>query len=167
MEYSRARYEDFQREHPFAGLERPMVCSDGSIWAHQAQNFKKVGRLIVGDKGKLVGRIVDIDGNVIDQHCNILGYAGRDPQPGQENAVGCMPNASNLSPLETGERSSKSTKPLEDIVGLPAADRRARIMESLMQAGVSHAEAERICDLHAQEARSSEPPPLPPRPDWL
>jgi hypothetical protein len=66
-----------QNEGPFADLDEPFVTKGG--WVHDA-NGNKVGQIVEGEIRKVLGRVVDDDGDILDKRGNLLGRA----EPWQE-----------------------------------------------------------------------------------
>ncbi|GIC87534.1 DUF3659 domain-containing protein [Aspergillus udagawae] len=64
--------EEEEEAGPFSGLGELFVADDGYI---QDEYGNRVGRIVDGDVGKLVGRPVDDDGDILDKRGNILGRA--------------------------------------------------------------------------------------------
>ncbi|KAL2814899.1 hypothetical protein BDW59DRAFT_154083 [Aspergillus cavernicola] len=92
-------FEDYEEEPPFAGLEGLHVVEDGFV---EDANGKRVGKLSEGDAKKLLGRPVDEDGDVTDQHGSVKGRAEPYEQPEEE-----QPEEEDLSILE-GKTVNKS-----------------------------------------------------------
>lgn len=59
-------------EGPFAGLKDLVVAPDGFV---EDEGFNKVGKVVEGDWKRLLGRMVDEDGDVIDKYGNVTGHA--------------------------------------------------------------------------------------------
>ncbi|KAF2482572.1 hypothetical protein BDY17DRAFT_252186 [Neohortaea acidophila] len=79
--------EDAEEEAPFAGLEGLHVVADGYV---QDENGNTVGYVTEGDAKKLVGRVVDEDGDILDKKGSAVGHAERlqeeEEQPQEEAA---------------------------------------------------------------------------------
>ncbi|KAL4932086.1 LEA domain protein [Aspergillus undulatus] len=84
--------EDYGEEPPFAGLEGLHVVKDGFV---EDQGGRRVGKLTEGDEKKLIGRPVDEDGDVTDQHGSVKGHAEPYEEPEEE-----QPEEDDLSSLE-------------------------------------------------------------------
>lgn len=84
--------EDYGDEPPFAGLEGLHVVKDGFV---EDEGGNRVGKLTEGDAKKLIGRPVDEDGDVTDQHGSVKGHAEPYEEPDEEE-----PEAEDLSILE-------------------------------------------------------------------
>ncbi|KAL4983969.1 hypothetical protein BDW68DRAFT_167904 [Aspergillus falconensis] len=84
--------EDYGEEPPFAGLEGLHVVEDGFV---EDGAGHRVGKLTEGDAKKLLGRPVDEDGDVIDQHGSVKGHAEPYEEPEEE-----QPEEIDLSILE-------------------------------------------------------------------
>ncbi|KAL4735099.1 hypothetical protein BDV11DRAFT_196699 [Aspergillus similis] len=84
--------EDYGEEPPFAGLEGLHVVEDGFV---EDGAGHRVGKLTEGDAKKLLGRPVDEDGDVIDQHGSVKGHAEPYEEPEEE-----QPEEIDLSVLE-------------------------------------------------------------------
>lgn len=78
--------EDEQERGPFAELDEPFVAEEG--WVLDA-NGHKVGQVVEGEIGKLLGRAVDDDGDILDKRGNLLGRAEpwEEPEPEPEEDV--------------------------------------------------------------------------------
>ncbi|KJX93504.1 hypothetical protein TI39_contig4304g00006 [Zymoseptoria brevis] len=66
--------EDPEQEAPFAGLEGLRVVEEGWV---QDDNGHTVGYVTEGDAKKLIGRVVDEDGDIIDKKGSVVGHAER------------------------------------------------------------------------------------------
>lgn len=86
------KYEDYEEEPPFAGLEGLHVVEGGFV---EDQGGRRVGKLTEGDAKKLIGRPVDEDGDVTDQHGSVKGHAEPYEEPEEE-----QPEEEDLSILE-------------------------------------------------------------------
>ncbi|KAL5337876.1 hypothetical protein BJX70DRAFT_367940 [Aspergillus crustosus] len=86
------KYEDYEQEPPFAGLEGLHVVDGGFV---EDQGGHRVGKLTEGDAKKLIGRPVDEDGDVTDQHGSVKGHAEPYEEPEEE-----QPEEEDLSILE-------------------------------------------------------------------
>ncbi|RMJ28614.1 LEA domain protein [Aspergillus sp. HF37] len=64
--------QDAESEAPFAGLDGLHIVNDG--WVEDNRGMR-VGKIVDGDPKKLLGREVDIDGDVVDQHGNTVARA--------------------------------------------------------------------------------------------
>ncbi|KAL6235906.1 hypothetical protein BDW75DRAFT_229948 [Aspergillus navahoensis] len=84
--------EDYEEEPPFAGLEGLHVVEDGFV---EDGAGHRVGKLTEGDAKKLLGRSVDEDGDVLDQHGSVKGHAEPYEVPEEE-----QPEEVDLSILE-------------------------------------------------------------------
>ncbi|KAL4951076.1 hypothetical protein BDW69DRAFT_170805 [Aspergillus filifer] len=84
--------EDYGEEPPFAGLEGLHIVKDGFV---EDAAGHRVGKLTEGDEKKLIGRPVDEDGDVIDQHGSVKGHAEPYEEPEEE-----QPEEEDLSSLE-------------------------------------------------------------------
>ncbi|KAL8661600.1 MAG: hypothetical protein Q9202_005428 [Teloschistes flavicans] len=91
--------EDNEEEAPFAGLEGLIVVKDGWV---QDENENTVGVITEGDPKKLVGRLVDEDGDVIDKRGNVIGHAERYEEEEQEEPE--KPDLSILKGLEVNKQ---------------------------------------------------------------
>jgi hypothetical protein len=72
VEQQQQSEEEEEEAGAFAGLGELFVADDGYI---QDEYGNRVGRIVDGDVGKLVGRPVDDDGDILDKRGNILGRA--------------------------------------------------------------------------------------------
>jgi hypothetical protein len=72
-----------EEEPPFSSLEGLIVTKDGYV---EDENGNRVGKVVGGDLKKLVGRVVDEDGDILDQKSSVVGHAERYEQeePGPE-----------------------------------------------------------------------------------
>ncbi|KAL4908381.1 hypothetical protein BDW74DRAFT_147356 [Aspergillus multicolor] len=84
--------EDYGEEPPFAGLEGLHVVEDGFV---EDAAGHRVGKVTEGDAKKLLGRPVDEDGDIIDQHGSVKGHAEPYEEPEEEK-----PEEVDLSILE-------------------------------------------------------------------
>ncbi|KAL4763102.1 DUF3659 domain-containing protein [Aspergillus foveolatus] len=84
--------EDYGEEPPFAGLEGLHIVENGFV---EDGAGHRVGKLTKGDAKKLLGRPVDEDGDVIDQHGSVKGHAEPYEEPEEE-----QPEEVDLSVLE-------------------------------------------------------------------
>lgn len=84
--------EDYGDEPPFTGLEGLHVVKDGFV---EDEGGNRVGKLTEGDAKKLIGRPVDEDGDVTDQHGSVKGHAEPYEEPDEEE-----PEEEDLSTLE-------------------------------------------------------------------
>ncbi|KKZ62666.1 hypothetical protein EMCG_00349 [[Emmonsia] crescens] len=66
--------EQEKPEGPFSGFERLTVGKEGVV---QDNSGQIVGRMVEGDAKKLMGRLVDEDGAIVDKSGNVLGKAER------------------------------------------------------------------------------------------
>ncbi|KAL3458638.1 hypothetical protein BJX64DRAFT_220771 [Aspergillus heterothallicus] len=98
-------FEDHGEEPPFAGLEDLHVVEDGFV---EDKNGRRVGKLTEGDAKKLIGRPVDEDGDVIDQHGSVKGHAEPYEEPEEEK-----PEEEDLSILE-GKTVNKAGKVVDE-----------------------------------------------------
>ncbi|KAL9088751.1 MAG: hypothetical protein Q9165_006060 [Trypethelium subeluteriae] len=73
--------EDEGEEAPFAGLEGLQV-KEGGVVADGDGNI--VGQVVEGDPNKLIGRVVDEDGDILDKKGTVIGHAERIEQPEYE-----------------------------------------------------------------------------------
>ncbi|KAE8150925.1 hypothetical protein BDV25DRAFT_171833 [Aspergillus avenaceus] len=71
-------HQEYNEEPPFAGLDGLHVVEDG--WVEDNKG-KRVGRIVDGEPKKVLGRPVDEDGEVTDQHGNIIAKAEYWEQP--------------------------------------------------------------------------------------
>jgi len=88
--------EDAEDEAPFAGLDGLHVVEDGYV---QDDNGNTVGIVTEGDAKKLIGRIVDEDGDIIDKRGSVVGHADRyEPEetPEEEAVIEEKPDLSFL-----------------------------------------------------------------------
>ncbi|KAL2845644.1 hypothetical protein BJY01DRAFT_180185 [Aspergillus pseudoustus] len=85
-------FEDHGEEPPFAGLEDLHVVENGFV---EDKNGRRVGKLTEGDAKKLIGRPVDEDGDVTDQHGSVKGHAEPYEEPEEE-----LPEEEDLSILD-------------------------------------------------------------------
>ncbi|KAE8371759.1 hypothetical protein BDV26DRAFT_275427, partial [Aspergillus bertholletiae] len=81
--------QDYSEEPPFAGLDGLHVVEDG--WVEDSQG-KRVGKIVDGEPKKVLGRPVDEDGEVTDQHGNVIARAEYyekpdEPEPEEPEAV--------------------------------------------------------------------------------
>ncbi|KAJ5668279.1 uncharacterized protein N7477_006849 [Penicillium maclennaniae] len=92
--------EDEEEKGPFAEFEEPFVAEEG--WVHDA-NGNKVGQVVEGEVGKLLGRAVDDDGDILDKRGNLLGRAEpwEEPEPEPEEAVD-LSELEGLTPNKIG-----------------------------------------------------------------
>jgi len=71
-----------EEESPFAGLEGLIVVKDGFV---EDENGNRVGKVVQGDAKKLIGRVVDEDGDILDKKGSVVGHAERyeeeEPEP--------------------------------------------------------------------------------------
>ncbi|KAL3434245.1 hypothetical protein BDV09DRAFT_97556 [Aspergillus tetrazonus] len=84
--------EEYGEEPPFAGLEGLHIVENGFV---EDGAGHRVGKLTEGDAKKLLGRPVDEDGDVIDQHGSVKGHAEPYEEPEEE-----QPEEVDLSVLE-------------------------------------------------------------------
>ncbi|KAE8370364.1 hypothetical protein BDV27DRAFT_119668 [Aspergillus caelatus] len=70
--------QEYSEEPPFAGLDGLHVVEDG--WVEDNKG-KRVGRIVEGEPKKVLGRPVDEDGEVTDQHGNVIAKAEYYEQP--------------------------------------------------------------------------------------
>ncbi|KAL3475415.1 hypothetical protein BJX99DRAFT_229568 [Aspergillus californicus] len=101
-------FEDHGEEPPFAGLEDLKVVEEGFV---EDKNGRRVGKLTEGDAKKLIGRPVDEDGDVMDQHGSVKGHAEpyEEPEPEEEP----QPEEVDLSILE-GKTVNKAGNVVDD-----------------------------------------------------
>ncbi|KAL4973018.1 hypothetical protein BDW66DRAFT_113038 [Aspergillus desertorum] len=97
--------EDYGEEPPFAGLEGLHVVENGFV---EDSAGHRVGKLTEGDAKKLLGRPVDEDGDVIDQHGSVKGHAEPYEEPEEE-----QPEEVDLSILE-GKTVNKAGNVVDD-----------------------------------------------------
>lgn len=92
--------EDEQERGPFADLDEPFVAEEG--WVHDA-NGNTVGQIVEGEIGKLLGRAVDDDGDILDKRGNLLGRAEpwEEPEPEPEEHVD-LTELEGLTPNKIG-----------------------------------------------------------------
>ncbi|KAL2812514.1 hypothetical protein BJX63DRAFT_244728 [Aspergillus granulosus] len=98
-------FEDQGEEPPFAGLEGLQVVENGFV---EDKNGRRVGKLTEGDAKKLIGRPVDEDGDVIDQHGSVKGHAEPYEEPEEE-----QPEEEDLSILD-GKTVNKAGKVVDE-----------------------------------------------------
>jgi hypothetical protein len=98
-------FEDHGEEPPFAGLEDLHVVEDGFV---EDKNGRRVGKLTEGDAKKLIGRPVDEDGDVTDQHGSVKGHAEPYEEPEEE-----QPQEEDLSILD-GKTVNKAGKVVDE-----------------------------------------------------
>ncbi|KAF2719900.1 hypothetical protein K431DRAFT_295572 [Polychaeton citri CBS 116435] len=106
--------EDAEEEAPFAGLDGLRVVDDGYV---EDENGNRVGVVVEGDAKKLIGRVVDEDGDIIDKRGSVVGHAERYEEPEQEEEP--EPEAEDLSFLQ-GKTINKSGFVIGD-QGVPIA----------------------------------------------
>ncbi|OGM42783.1 LEA domain protein [Aspergillus bombycis] len=70
--------QEYSEEPPFAGLDGLHVVEDG--WVEDNKG-KRVGKIVDGEPKKVLGRPVDEDGEVTDQHGNVIAKAEYYEQP--------------------------------------------------------------------------------------
>lgn len=75
------------REGPFAELKGCTVSKDGKVVTPSGD---VVGRLVSGDPKTMYGRVVDEDGDIVDQNGNVLAKAERWEEPEVEKKSGPM-----------------------------------------------------------------------------
>ncbi|MCJ1468877.1 hypothetical protein MMC07_007507 [Pseudocyphellaria aurata] len=75
---------DTKLEGPFAGREGLVVVKDGMV---EDAEGNTVGKVVEGDPKKLVGRLVDEDGDIIDKYGNVKGHAEPYEEPEVEEEV--------------------------------------------------------------------------------
>ncbi|KAI9726250.1 MAG: hypothetical protein M1834_009079 [Cirrosporium novae-zelandiae] len=68
-------------EGPFAGLEGVHVVKGGMV---EDEEGNTVGIVVEGDPKKLVGRMVDEDGDIVDKYGNVKGHADPYEEPEEE-----------------------------------------------------------------------------------
>jgi len=73
--------EDAEEEAIFAGLEGLKVVEDGWV---EDENGNRVGTVVEGDAKKLIGRVVDEDGDILDKKGSAVGRAERYEEPEEE-----------------------------------------------------------------------------------
>ncbi|KAF9890815.1 hypothetical protein FE257_005386 [Aspergillus nanangensis] len=84
----------------FAGLEGLHVVEDG--WVEDGQG-KRVGKIVEGDAKKILGRPVDEDGEVTDQHGNVIAKAEYWETPDEPEAeVVDLSQLNGLTPNKLG-----------------------------------------------------------------
>ncbi|KAL3490120.1 hypothetical protein BJX62DRAFT_142755 [Aspergillus germanicus] len=98
-------FEDHGEEPPFAGLEDLHVVEGGFV---EDKNGRRVGKLTEGDAKKLIGRPVDEDGDVTDQHGSVKGHAEPYEEPEEE-----QPEEEDLSILD-GKTVNKAGKVVDE-----------------------------------------------------
>ncbi|KAJ0425123.1 hypothetical protein BJY00DRAFT_274833 [Aspergillus carlsbadensis] len=98
-------FQDHGEEPPFAGLEDLHVVEDGFV---EDKNGRRVGKLTEGDAKKLIGRPVDEDGDVTDQHGSVKGHAEPYEEPEEE-----QPEEEDLSILD-GKTVNKAGKVVDE-----------------------------------------------------
>jgi hypothetical protein len=89
--------QDYNEEPPFAGLEGLHVVEDG--WVEDNKG-KRVGQIVEGDAKKVLGRPVDEDGEVTDQHGNVIAKAEYYEKPDEEPEPEPEPEVVDLSKLD-------------------------------------------------------------------
>lgn len=92
--------EEEEERGPFADFDEPFVAEEG--WVHDA-NGNTVGQVVEGDVGKLLGRAVDDDGDILDKRGNLLGRAElwEEPEPEPEEEVD-LSELEGLTPNKIG-----------------------------------------------------------------
>ncbi|KAJ5118903.1 hypothetical protein N7448_010610 [Penicillium atrosanguineum] len=92
--------EDEEEQGPFADFDEPFVAEEG--WVHDA-NGNTVGQVVEGEIGKLLGRAVDDDGDILDKRGNLLGRAEpwEEPEPEPEEDVD-LSELEGLTPNKIG-----------------------------------------------------------------
>ena len=105
------------------------------------------------DDAERESRILDV-GLALRNYAHVLSLA-RTEQPVASPVCSGSPSraqsSTNPQPLDTSPHNGV---------------RREQVVPSLMQNGVPEIEAERIYQIYLREVNVTEPPPLPPRPDW-
>ncbi|PYH87500.1 LEA domain protein [Aspergillus ellipticus CBS 707.79] len=94
--------EEHQEDGPFAGLEGLIVVEDGWV---EDQNGKRVGRIVEGDPKKVLGRMVDEDGDVLDKSGNPIAkaeYYEAPDEPEPEPEVIDLSSLEGLTPNKLG-----------------------------------------------------------------
>ncbi|GES59505.1 LEA domain protein [Aspergillus terreus] len=92
--------EEHQDEPTFAGLEGLHVVEDG--WVEDDKG-KRVGKIVEGDAKKILGRPVDEDGEVTDQHGNVIAKADYWEAPDEsEPEVVDLSHLNGLTPNKLG-----------------------------------------------------------------
>ncbi|KAB8265742.1 hypothetical protein BDV32DRAFT_115803 [Aspergillus pseudonomiae] len=87
--------QDYSEEPPFAGLDGLHVVEDG--WVEDNKG-KRVGKIVDGEPKKVLGRPVDEDGEVTDQHGNVIAKAEYYEQPDEPEPE--EPEVVDLSKLD-------------------------------------------------------------------
>ena len=105
--------EEPEEEAPFAGLEGLRVVDDGYV---EDENGNKVGVVTEGEAKKLIGRIVDEDGDILDKKGSVVGHAERWEEEEAEEEI---PEEVDLSFLE-GKTVNKAGLVIGD-EGIPVA----------------------------------------------
>ncbi|EME79647.1 uncharacterized protein MYCFIDRAFT_104018, partial [Pseudocercospora fijiensis CIRAD86] len=85
--------EEPEEEAPFAGLEGLRVVEEGWV---QDENGNTVGYVTEGEASKLIGRVVDEDGDIIDKKGSVVGHAERYVPEEQEEVLEEAPDLSFL-----------------------------------------------------------------------
>ncbi|QMW38031.1 hypothetical protein G4B11_001267 [Aspergillus flavus] len=88
-------HQDYSDEPPFAGLDGLHVVEDG--WVEDSKG-KRVGKIVEGEPKKVLGRPVDEDGEVTDQHGNVVAKAEYYEQPDEPEPE--EPEVVDLSKLD-------------------------------------------------------------------
>ena len=105
--------EEAEEEAPFAGLEELHVVEEGYV---EDVNGHKVGIVTEGDWKKLLGRLVDEDGDILDKKGSVVGHAERWEEPEAEEQT---PEEIDLSGL-AGKTVNKAGLVIGDD-GIPVA----------------------------------------------
>ncbi|KAF7192652.1 Mesocentin [Pseudocercospora fuligena] len=105
--------EEPEEEAPFAGLDGLRVVEEGWV---QDENGDTVGYVTEGEASKLIGRVVDEDGDIIDKKGSVVGHAERYVPEEQEEV---QEEAPDLSFLE-GKTVTKAGLVIGD-EGIPVA----------------------------------------------
>ncbi|EAU39446.1 predicted protein [Aspergillus terreus NIH2624] len=106
--------EEHQDEPVFAGLEGLHVVEDG--WVEDDKG-KRVGKIVEGDAKKILGRPVDEDGEVTDQHGNVIAKADYWEAPDEsEPEVVDLSHLNGLTPNKLGYVIGSNGVPIARVV---------------------------------------------------
>ncbi|OJD15528.1 hypothetical protein AJ78_04224 [Emergomyces pasteurianus Ep9510] len=95
--------EEEEEDTPFSGFQGLVVGKGGWV---EDQNGNKVGQIVQGDSKKLEGRVVDRDGDILDNRGNVIGHAERheeeEPEPETEPEKEDLRALKGLAPNKQG-----------------------------------------------------------------
>ncbi|OKL61665.1 hypothetical protein UA08_02200 [Talaromyces atroroseus] len=96
----------------FSGLGEICVAEGGWI---QDENGNRVGKLVDGDPKKLVGHVVDDDGDIVDKRGNVIGHVEPWEEPEPEEMVD-FSTIESLSPNKMGNVIGQQQVPIARVV---------------------------------------------------